>query len=283
MELSFYTANSKPTRVIFGATCVKESMCHYFQSLFDDKINHDLIPYKSAEFLVKKICPEILTDKRKIISLLLASLSSINPGRSFLDNLEKSKMYPDLNGFDLYHRLMKSNTINFSGKNYSCREFLKESLKKYELWVNQNIDRELIYIKKLIENIHFNIEEGITPLVQLLYSDKLTEIEKLTFLTENYGIPSIRVQDGTLYFPMDKTKKEPSIDIVEFMAQKTVLDRLFETYSCQTTCSMVHICQQSEEEFIEEGCYNNQWDRKKQCKFTIVSDNWGLKNKIIKK
>lgn len=76
VEITFLNNRDSDDKIIFGATCVKESMCHYFQSFFDKgELISDIIPYKYAELLVKKFYPEILEDKKKILSILLFSLS----------------------------------------------------------------------------------------------------------------------------------------------------------------------------------------------------------------
>jgi len=280
VEISFYKGNELSKKVDFGATCIKESMAHYFQSFFDDELNHEIIPYKSAELLVRIINPQLVSDKRKIISLLLFSLSAINPGHTFYKVLIESKNYPELNGYDLYSRLVKSHKVVERKVTYLFNEYLLKSLNDFEQCLSTHTATELSHFKRLIENIQNNITNNIVPILYVLYDEELTKIDKINALIDNYGIPSIRTNDGILHFPGDSVNQAPSTDIVDFLIQRVVLERLYEKGSLKTICSMVQICQLSDENFVDHNCYENQWRRQKECPFTIISNDWGLKEKI---
>src|SRR5690606_28965627 len=159
-------------------------------------------------------------------------------------------------------------------------EYLLKSLNDFEQCLSTHTATELSHFKRLIENIQNNITNNIVPILYVLYDEELTKIEKINALIDNYGIPSIRTNDGILHFPGDSVNQAPSTDIVDFLIQRVVLERLYEKGSLKTICSMVQICQLSDENFVDHNCYENQWRRQKECPFTIISNDWGLKEKI---
>lgn len=184
-----------------------------------------------------------------------------------------------MNGLELYIHYMKSSTISDFKDTYNLLEYYTESINEFEISISYHLKSDLIHIKKIFENIRINIENNKVPILDLLYNESLSDCEIIYALISNYGIPSIRSIDGTLHFPSG-SKYEPSIDIVEILAQRIVLEKLSQKYSNSGTCSLIQICQLDDTNLIDDNCYGNQWKKESLCPFIVISKEWKLNEKI---
>ena len=145
-----------------------------------------------------------------------------------------------------------------------------------------------------MENISIAVRNNSILLVDVLYRDELSNIEKLKELIDFYGIPHIRTINGYNYFPKeiedsvdeeineDEVEEKPAMEFVELIGQRIVLDRLLgvDAEIVGTICTLRPQCELSEDNLVDEFCYDRQWDREIACPFKIISDNWNLKEKI---
>ncbi|HJV78568.1 MAG TPA: hypothetical protein VJ602_09305, partial [Paludibacter sp.] len=118
VQLNLQNGNSNKS-VILGNRCVKESMASLYQRLFDNTIYPHDIPYSTVELLCSILNPELLKDKRKIISLCYLSLSSQNSGLFLYELILESKKYDDLDGIALYKKLFTIYPVSQGGNRMS--------------------------------------------------------------------------------------------------------------------------------------------------------------------
>lgn len=280
--IDLFLHDSKIETIIFGNKCVKESMAHLYQMLFDENAKSDSFPYQSVEILCGLIYPELLDDKRKLITLCLISLNSQNCGLILFQLLHKAKADKDLNGIDLYKKYSEELTVYNSNKVITIKKFLIESLSKFEGTLSASLVTEVKHFKLLIENICLSAEKNILPLIEVIYNEESSPIEKIQSLIDFYGIPHIRTQNGYNYYPQDADSEQPALEFVELIGQRIVLDRIlgFGFNKNDNLCTLYSQCQLAEDDITDDNCFDKQWEREKDCPFKVVSDNWKLKEKI---
>lgn len=281
--IDLYAKDKKLDTVVFGNNCVKESMAYLYQQLFDKNVKPPIFPYLSVEVLCNSIYPEILTDKRKLIAICLISLNSQNSGLTFYQLLLKSKSEKELNGIELYKKYSFELTVINGEKEYSIKEYLVDSMVKFKEALSCSLITKLKYFDLLLDNIKLSAEENILPLIEVLYEDKKSSIEKLESLINFYGIPHIRTLNGYNLFPQNTELEEPTMEFVELIGQRIVFDRILGLgiNKDDTMCSLYLQCELSEDDIVDEHCFDKQWERDKLCPFKIISDNWKLYEKTI--
>jgi len=280
VQLNFHDSNSNRS-IILGNRCVKESMASLYQRLFDNTIYPHDIPYNTVELLCSILNPELLKDKRKIISLCYLSLSSQNSGLFLYELILESKKYNDLNGVTLYKKLFTIYPVSQGGNMMSIKSFLLNSIDLFRVNLNASLVSELNYFVDLLSNIRNTIKKGDIPLIDILYQDTLSFEEKINHLIAIYGIPIIRSQSGNIHLPSDSSEEVPAEEYVELMAQNIVFERVLGMTN--NICGLIHICQLDENMDVDECCYEKQWNKANQCPFRVFSDFIGLTDKLKEK
>lgn len=280
--MHFFLKGKEIHSIIFGNNCVKESMAHLYQQIFDSEVKHVTIPYKTAEILCSLINPEILSDKRKLIALCLISLNSQNSGLTFFELLNSTQTETTLSGIELYKKYLTQLKVRVGDKELNIKDYLLFSLNRFKEELSASLFTELKHFKLLIDNIILSAEQDFLPLIEILYENDIDNITKLMWIKEFYGIPHIRTISENNYFPKDIETGTYSLEFIELIGQRIVLDRLLGTNRdiLGDSCSLIPQCQLSDEELMEENCYHKQWEKTINCPFKIVSDNWQLNKKI---
>lgn len=280
--VEFYLEGVLANEIIFGNNCVKESMAILFQQLFDNEAISYTIPYHSVELLCKELNPELLKDKRKLITLCLISLNSQNCGLTLYELLRKSREDHELNGIELYQKYLNELTVEQSGKSITIKNFLIESIDRFKKHLTASVESELKHFAHLLDNIKLSAQKDILPIIDILYTHRSNNINMLEALIDYYGIPHIRTVSGYNYFPVDQESNQPSLEYVVLIGQRIVLDRLLGINRDQLgdLCSLKPQCELSNSLIIDENCFETQWKRTIPCTFKIVSDYWQLPEKI---
>ena len=277
--LELYHKGEKIDELIIGNNYVKESMARLYQQLFDDEVDHPTFPYKSAEILCEVLNPDLLKDKKKLIAVCLLSLNSQNSGYTLYDLLIRTRSDKELNAIDLYKKYLIEFSVLNGNEKITIKDFLLQSLDKFEEVLSSSIVAEIIHFSLLIENIKQSAEKNILPLIDILFAD-LDSIEKLKGVIDFYGIPHIRTISGYIFFPLNQEKNEPAMEYIELIGQQIVFERIFELGVDKKMCSLYPQCEYSVDDIIDENCFDKQWERTKSCPFKIISDSWKLKEKI---
>ncbi|SMD44862.1 hypothetical protein SAMN00777080_3498 [Aquiflexum balticum DSM 16537] len=279
VEIEFINNDHKPKSIVFGGICVKESMARMFQLEFDSAAEAFNIPYDTADLIVSKINPCLINERQKIFVYLYLSLFSNNPGLTFYKLILDSKKDFYLSAREIYRNFFKTTSVTGKlKKDVPLKEYFKEVLKEFRLLLDLHSTGKIDHFNKLFENIDCMFSsEGITFL-EILINQEIGNIEKLQFLINQFGIPSIRTSDGCLHFSGEG--ENPAIEFVDFMAQHVVIERLFKSKVDRKVCSMFAICIE-ENDLVDECCDEQQWKRTVPCPFKVISDSWGLNAKII--
>ena len=159
----------------FGYTCIIESMAHLIQSLINEELYHSTIPYCSAELIFKTIYAEKSHDKKMIISLCFCSLMFDNPGVAFFEMINYSKNNPELNGYEIYKKLIKDHSVKYNGEEMPMYRTLCMFLDEFKVTINQAIGCELNYYDKVIENCKNEIKSASNVLLDILYNADISD------------------------------------------------------------------------------------------------------------
>ncbi len=279
LVLELYKEGEKIENLIVGNNFVKESMARLYQQLFDNEVEHPTFPYKTAEILCKVLNPDLLKDKRKLIAICLLSLNSQNSGYTLYDLIIRTQSDKELNAIDLYKKYLNEFSVINNNEKITIKDFLLQSLDKFEEILSSSIVADINHFKLMIENIKYSAEKNILPLIDILFSD-MENIEKLKEIIDFYGIPHIRTISGYNFFPLNQEQNKPAEEYIELLGQQAVFERILELGKDKKMCSLFPVCQLSEDDVIDENCFNEQWKRTKPCPFKIISDNWKLNEKI---
>lgn len=261
-----------------GNLCVKEGMARLVQKIYDEDVEHPIYYYSVVELLAKQLNPEILKDERKLIALCILALNAQNCIKTLYDLLIETREFPELDGKELFSKYQKERWIIHKSKKINIKQFALESLEKFHSELKFHVNTKLIHFEKLIQNIQYSIESDSNPLIEILYSNQ-TEIAKLTDLISFYGIPLVRDIHDNEFSPntLINGKNGPSLEFNDLFYQSLVIERLF---TKNGICNNLGYCERSKAFDIDDNCFSTQWLRKDNCPFKLVSNNWGLKDKI---
>ena len=257
---------------LFGHRCVVEGMAHAIQSIINNEIKHNIIPYHAVELIIGKIIPDIVQDKKKVASICLCALLWDNPGIGFFQVLELIKSHPDYavsyNGQEMpFYRLLQ----RFSND-------LKESFKAL-------LGRDLEYYSLVIDNCIIDCGKCHHRLIDFLYDYDICNRESFREqILNHYGYPFIdgrnqsalplKTENGT-----QSAYKETAI----LYGIELIMARLLRADN-KKECKRYPIC--SSTMFIEgakcdatEECLSSQWKKKESCVFTEALKYFWIKDK----
>ena len=92
----------------FGYYCIIESMAHLIQRKIWPEVEHNQIPYESAEIICKYWYPEIEDDELQIITICVCALMYDNPGVGFFTAIDFAKNHSGLTGVELFKFIQTS-------------------------------------------------------------------------------------------------------------------------------------------------------------------------------
>lgn len=259
---------NEPIDIIIGSTIIKEGMASMYQSLIDDKVEHNDIPYNVLSFLCKKHFPNIANDTIKIICLCHISLFSLDPGFTLLNLLKTANNNPELTGFQMFDEFLKTskvmNSNNIVDKFNSLVDTYKESIRKM-------LSCEINYIEELLEKV--KIQNGIVPILNVI-NTKEFNIESIKALVSYLGIPFIHKRDGTQYYPQKEGEIIKCPDLISIVGN-SIMKQYFmkpNTY----VCPFMFMCDCTDDE-----CYDSPWLHK-NCIFECGLQSISAKGKTIK-
>ncbi len=271
--LSFYKNEAIFDSVTFGSLCVKEGMAHFFQQIFDSKVEHATVPYLATEVICNKIYPEILTNKTRIIILSYLSLNSLNPGKTFVDLLiiSNRNYYRSMSDLDYYYSLKSDIQVKINENTYTIDEAKHFALEKLYDVILYSLVSEMSYFSEIFVNIEAIINRKLDGFIEILTTSTIDSVQKLSLLFETYGSPNIRTIGGKNIFP------NSSNELIELVGQRLVLNRIIQGVEL---CDYFQFCNIQKVEITDFNCGRCQWLRQVECPFTLTSTNWGLTERI---
>lgn len=267
----------------FGYICIIESMAHLIQSLFNENLNHPIIPYSSVELVFKSYYKEKESDKKLMISLCLCSLMFPNPGVAFFDMIDYSKKHPNLSGYQLYKKLLQDHPIRYNDKEMPISRALCVFLDELENQISLAINKELKYYSKIIKNCQREISECSNTLLDLIYEDIYKDRKKTyEVLVDRYGYPFIEAQN-IIIMPNEKSDDGFQLFLeTKLMLGLELLYKRIKSSKLFTTCGWYHNCDKNkytEEDITSQECLYDQWEKKEDCLFVEILKFYGIRDK----
>lgn len=279
----------------FGYTCVMESMAHNIQKLFVKEVNHFTIPYCAAELVLQAYYPEIVNDKKLIVSICYCALHWDNPGVGFFDVVEIAKANPNWNGVELYRHIAQDYAVNYKNESMPRFRLVQKFLKEFKIYLAQLLGTPLDYYQYVIDNCLKEAGTSSSLLLEILYNEPLDDKAKIFSILANfYGYPLIEANNLTI-LPnknLNNTTPKPYLENAVLLGWELILTR-FAEFGGEKNCCHLPFCLKGiytnpTQCAVTEECTTMPWVKKEACPFTqcmkyFKMDNKMYKEKMIKK
>lgn len=267
----------------FGYMCIIESMAHLIQSFINGELYHSTVPYCTVELICKSIYGEIIDDKKMMISLCFCSLMFNNPGVAFFDLIELSKKNPLLNGYELYTKILRDNSVTYMGKEMPMYRALCLFLDDLKESISTALGCKLDYYEEVIENCKNEIKSGNCVLLDVLYYADISDKNIFSSVFEKvYGYPFIEANNLAI-MPMNNSTEppQPYIETASMIGLELIFKRM-KSYSNKTRCEWFQICSKAlytPDDKTTEECLYYQWQKTEQCLMTEALRYFQIKDK----
>ena len=270
---------------LFGHRCVVEGMAHAIQSIINNEIKHNIIPYHAVELIIGKIIPDIVQDKKKVASICLCALLWDNPGIGFFQVLELIKSHPNWDGKELYKSIVQDYAVSYNGQEMPFYRLLQRFSNDLKESFKALLGRDLEYYSLVIDNCIIDCGKCHHRLIDFLYDYDICNRESFREqILNHYGYPFIdgrnqsalplKTENGT-----QSAYKETAI----LYGIELIMARLLRADN-KKECKRYPIC--SSTMFIEgakcdatEECLSSQWKKKESCVFTEALKYFWIKDK----
>lgn len=270
---------------LFGHRCVVEGMAHAIQSIINNEIKHNIIPYHAVELIIEKTIPEIVRDKKKVASICLCALLWDNPGIGFFQVLELIKSHPNWDGKELYKSIVQDYAVSYNGQEMPFYRLLQRFSNDLKESFKALLGRDLEYYSLVIDNCIIDCGKCHHRLIDFLYDYDICNRESFREqILNHYGYPFIdgknqsalplKTENGT-----QSAYKETAI----LYGIELIMARLLRADN-KKECKRYPIC--SSTMFIEgakcdatEECLSSQWKKKESCVFTEALKYFWIKDK----
>lgn len=270
---------------LFGHRCVVEGMAHAIQSIINNEIKHNIIPYHAVELIIGKIIPDIVQDKKKVASICLCALLWDNPGIGFFQVLELIKSHPNWDGKELYKSIVQDYAVSYNGQEMPFYRLLQRFSNDLKESFKALLERDLEYYSLVIDNCIIDCGKCHHRLIDFLYDYDICDRESFREqILNHYGYPFIdgrnqsalplKTENGT-----QSAYKETAI----LYGIELIMARLLRADN-KKECKRYPIC--SSTMFIEgakcdatEECLSSQWKKKESCVFTEALKYFWIKDK----
>ena len=260
-------------------------MAHAIQSIINNEIKHNIIPYHAVELIIEKTIPEIVRDKKKVASICLCALLWDNPGIGFFQVLELIKSHPNWDGKELYKSIVQDYAVSYNGQEMPFYRLLQRFSNDLKESFKALLGRDLEYYSLVIDNCIIDCGKCHHRLIDFLYDYDICNRESFREqILNHYGYPFIdgrnqsalplKTENGT-----QSAYKETAI----LYGIELIMARLLRADN-KKECKRYPIC--SSTMFMEgakcdatEECLSSQWKKKESCVFTEALKYFWIKDK----
>lgn len=272
--------DSRTEKIELGAHIIKESMAAMYQSLIDEKVEHDDIPYNLIKILCDQHFSNISADTEKLICICYSSLFSMSPASELISLLEIASANPALDGMDIFTEFIDTRTITSpKGNKYSVVHYFDILVRGFRKALTINLQADLDYINEVLERI--KLSNGWVPYLTILYDEKQLSPNNFNALIGYLGIPYIQTLQNGFHFPKSTKKnagdEDSSVDVLELIAQEAMFSYLIMPRK-DKICPLYYMCNNTT--YDKDECFGSPW-KGNQCSFTIVSSPFSMDKKKI--
>lgn len=269
----------------FGHRCIVEGMAHAIQSIINTEVVHKVIPYLAVELIIGKIIPQIVEDKKLIVSICMCALLWDNPGIGFFEILKLLKQHLNWDGKDLYQSVIRDYAVSHKGQTMPFYRLLTDFSNDLERSLEALIGTDLEYFSQVLNNCIMDCNKCHHQLIDVLYdcdiSDRDVFKEKLL---DHYGYPFIdgknqsalpmKVEGGKL----SAYKESAILYGIELIMARLLLKGKKKECIRYPICSST-MFQVGTECNVTEDCLSSPWKEKERCIFTETMSYFGILDK----
>lgn len=179
----------------FGYYCIIESMAHLIQRKIWPEVEHNQIPYESAEIICKYWYPEIEDDELQIITICMCALMYDNPGVGFFTAIDFAKNHSGLKGVELFKEFIQTSSVAYKNEKCSMDYTGQTMLNEYKESLQFMCGCTLEYYDKVIDSFIQDYESGFCGLLMWLYTGDIKDRKQFMTLVNAYGLPYIETPE----------------------------------------------------------------------------------------
>lgn len=287
VDIGIYDFKNGKAEVVgfkFGYTCIIESMAHLIQSFINNDTHHPDIAYHSVELTCKNIYKEVSEDKKMMISICLCSLMFDNPGVAFFDVIKISKENRDLDGLQLYQKMMRDFSVSYKEKKMPMYRLFHEFIDDFKESLSAAIGTELDYYSLVVEHCKKEASAGTSILLDILYNGDIAKKESFSEILSNmYGYPFIEASN-THIMPQKPNSNTNSLylETAAILGLEVILKRVMTKKN--SVCSWYEICKKGVYDplvdcKVTEDCANRQWKKIEDCFMTKSLEYYQIRHK----
>ena len=275
----FDNMKEKEDGFLFGYSCIIESMAHLIQSFINEDTNHATIPYHSVELICRNYYKEIAEDRKMMISICLCSLMFDNPGCGFFDVIKVSRENKELNGLELYQKIMRDYPITYGKNQMPIYRALYKFLDEFKDNIEASIGSPLNYYAKVMEHCKKEASSGNSVLLDIIYNGDISDKNFFDeVLGKVYGTPFIEADNVCL---MPSKKEIDVIETTKILTLELLIKRLENKKN--TECDWFKICKKTmytdPNSAVTPDCVEAQWNKTETCLMTKAMNIFGIKDK----
>lgn len=261
--------------LMFGSTCVIESMAHIVQKLFVENVNHSAVPYCAVELVLQEIYPEIVEDKKLIISICYSALHWDNPGVGFFEVTKIAKENPEWNGIELYKHIAQDYAVHYNGELMPRFRLIQFFLEEFKYYLANLLGTSLYYYQYVIDNCLREAGSSKSLLLEVLYNEPLDDKGKIwSILANNYGYPFIEANNIAVLPKKNLNDSLPKLYLENavLLGWELLLTR-FAEFGGEKACCRYPVCQKGiyanpDQCSVTEECMSEPWKKSEACPFT---------------
>lgn len=277
VQLTFDTKEHGRAEILFGAWTIKESMAALIQEKYDPTSprRHADVPYNIINRFVGDCFPNISENKPMMIAICYASLFSLSPALTFIEQATKANEANEMTWQklleDYFNRKVKTDKGCYSFAEFYC------TLSDKFLTVAQKLllSDKLSYIPIIINASQ--LANNVRPLLCFVEGRPTSaDIEQIMSIT---GMPAIIGKGDMGIFPSKENDEASQSEIVLLLGYETIYKYLT---SANLHCPRLSQCTDAGK--VQLSCNNTPWDREDPCPMSEVARLLDIQDKhIIKK
>lgn len=252
----------------FGYYCIIEYMAHAVQQMINPEVEHNQVPYTAVELICRKIFPELLRDKKQLVTICMCSLMYDNPGVGFFDVIKYFQEHSDLKGPAFYEEFMQTTLISYKGYKYSLDYVGETMLSEYRMALEQQCGCSLQYYNKVIGSFIGDFRKAKNGLLEWLYNGDVNDRKQFLALIDVYGVPCIETPN-CIQLPLS-TDRRPYLETAALMGFELWFRRFQKMDG--DVCPWYHICKKTEYDEnskVDEYCGKEQWKKTIECLMSV--------------
>lgn len=272
-------------RIHFGSIHLKEYMAHRVQSQFDPETEHEDIPYRLVEILMKNELPQLAEKPELVMALCDASLMDFHPARLFFEMVEYFKNNPNQiprtvdSIYDLIDSKVKPDGYESLLALYV--EISERAMSSFGNALSGEVYEGNVRWFETVLGAAFKWRSESRGFFSRLIETPRSLTREFQLLIRDLGIPFTTNSKNMGKFMPPNQLEETDVNPYYPKAFQAIAHIFHEGGSA---CSMFGLCEASPlEDLTNHDCHSQPWNRvnnEQLCPFAQMWKMWGLAGKL---